>query len=105
MQCIHMVSLDSQHLAEVTLSLQAHPLSVKLTVSDNGDKPPLSLQFYYLPRLEAVTVKAANADQQQLLASLFPDDAGLSLPNESAHQQSRDGSFEYDASRSDRPYL
>ena len=73
-------------------------------MSDTGDKP-LSLQFFYLPRLEAVTVKAANADQQQLLASLFPDDAGLSLPNESAQQQSKDGSFEYDASRSDRPYL
>lgn len=65
----------------------------------------MQLHFFYLAKLECVTVKAELQSHQQLLAELFPGDTGAELPNELPHQQSADGVFAYDASRPDRPFL
>ena len=84
--------------------LQAHPLLVKASIGGAGSKP-VQLQFFYLPQLEVVTVKANEPEHQAALASLFSEDTGASLPNETPSQLASSGGFDYDSSRPDRPYL
>eukprot|EP00899_Mesostigma_viride_P004832 jgi/Mesvir1/1434/Mv14429-RA.1 len=92
-----------------------HPLSVSLVIS----RPPLpgrkalTVRFEYLVALRLVTACASAHVEggsivspftsEQLLANVFPDDAGLDTPNlMNAYLDA--GGFRYDPSRAERPY-
>ncbi|XP_002964386.2 THO complex subunit 5A [Selaginella moellendorffii] len=70
--------------------LHAHPLSVILQIYDDDDRGGekaaklLTLKFEYLPRLNVVCagVEGHQDSDVHLLANLFPDDAGVTLPNQ-----------------------
>ena len=79
-------------------------MSVVLTIYDCGSLT-LKLQFFYLPKLELVTVKAEDAAQQEILGSVFPNDFGVDVPYEAANQILAEQSLEFGAERLDRPYL
>ena len=79
-------------------------MSVVLTIYNCGSLA-LKLQFFYLPKLELVTVKAEDAAQQEILGSVFPNDIGVDVPYEAANQILAEQSLEFGAERLDRPYL
>ena len=79
-------------------------MSVVLKVP-NFKEQSLMMQFLYLPHLEVVSVRAADASQQQILNNIYFDDPGTDLPSESAVQILAQQNLEFGADRLDRPYL
>uniref|UniRef100_A0A7N0ZQA7 THO complex subunit 5 n=1 Tax=Kalanchoe fedtschenkoi TaxID=63787 RepID=A0A7N0ZQA7_KALFE len=90
---------------------QAHPLKVILHVFDDEESESknvklLTLKFEYLLKLNIVCVGIEGSDElpeNSILCNLFPDDAGVELPLESA-KLSVSESFVFDEKRRARPY-
>ncbi|KFK36163.1 hypothetical protein AALP_AA4G086300 [Arabis alpina] len=90
---------------------QVHPLKVELHVYDDKIPDPKShklvvLKFEYLLKLNVVCVgieESHNGSVENILCSLFPDDAGVEPPHQSAKLILGDG-HAFDESRTSRPY-
>uniref|UniRef100_A0A7N0TQ76 THO complex subunit 5 n=1 Tax=Kalanchoe fedtschenkoi TaxID=63787 RepID=A0A7N0TQ76_KALFE len=90
---------------------QAHPLKIILHVFDDEESESknvklLTLKFEYLLKLNVVCVGIEGSDEtpeNSILCNLFPDDAGVELPLESA-KLSVGEAFVFDEKRSSRPY-
>ncbi|CAM8979261.1 unnamed protein product [Rhodiola kirilowii] len=90
---------------------QAHPLKIILHVYDDEEYESkhvnlLTLKFEYLLKLNVVCVGLEGSDvapDNSILFNLFPDDAGVELPLESA-KLSFGEAFKYDDKRNSRPY-
>ncbi|XP_047321651.1 THO complex subunit 5B [Impatiens glandulifera] len=87
---------------------QSHPLKIILHVYDDegSDSKLVSLKFDYLLKLNVVCVGIEGSNEvpgNNLLCNLFPDDAGLEIPLQSA-KLSVGGELEFDEKRTSRPY-
>ncbi|KVH98332.1 THO complex subunit 5B [Cynara cardunculus var. scolymus] len=90
---------------------QAHPLKLILQVhddeaSDQKSTKLIVLKFEYLLKLNVVCVGIEGSNEgpeSNILCNLFPNDAGLELPHQSAKLWSGDGPI-FDERRSSRPY-
>lgn len=87
-------------LAEGRRGVQAHPLSVLITVKT---QPQRTVRLQWLIALRLVTAGVATKAEREALAQLFPGDEGLSVPSEVAHAAAG-GHLTWDAERLDRPY-
>ena len=65
--------------------MQAHPLSVHLSLASEQQAPSL-LVFSYLSSLHLVTVDAKSSADAALLPQLVEGDSGSLLPTEAARQ-------------------
>lgn len=79
-------------------------MSVLLKLNVAEKSAPV-LKFLYLPQLETVTVKAADALQQEALGRILPGDTGLDLPSEASQHILSEQNVEFGVDREDRPYL
>ncbi|XP_073024071.1 THO complex subunit 5B-like isoform X1 [Primulina eburnea] len=90
---------------------QSHPLKVSLHIHDdeasNSNSAKLiTLKFEYLIKLNVVCVGVEDSDEvlpNSILCNLFPDDAGLELPQQSA-KLCIGNSCSFDERRTLRPY-
>ncbi|KAI3807210.1 hypothetical protein L1987_23135 [Smallanthus sonchifolius] len=90
---------------------QTHPLKLILQIHDDEASDPKStklivLRFEYLLKLNVVCVGIEGSNdgpESNILCNLFPKDAGLELPHQSAKLWSGDGPI-FDEKRSSRPY-
>ncbi|PWA54493.1 THO complex, subunit 5 [Artemisia annua] len=90
---------------------QMHPLKLILHIHDDetSDSKPtklIVLKFEYLLKLNVVCVGIEGLNdgpESNILCNLFPNDAGLELPQQSAKLWTGDGPI-FDERRSSRPY-
>ncbi|XP_010538114.1 PREDICTED: THO complex subunit 5B [Tarenaya hassleriana] len=91
---------------------QVHPLEILLHIYDDEIPDPKSrklvvLKFEYLLNLNVICVSTEGSrdgsESDDILSNLFPDDAGLEPPHQSAKLILGDGRA-FDESRASRPY-
>ncbi|XVE70090.1 hypothetical protein DITRI_Ditri10aG0043600 [Diplodiscus trichospermus] len=90
---------------------QIHPLNVILHIYDDEASDPrftklITLKFEYLLKLNVVCVGIEGSTEgpdYNILSNLFPDDAGLDLPHQSAKLFVRDATA-FGEKRTSRPY-
>ncbi|KAL8141127.1 hypothetical protein V2J09_007148 [Rumex salicifolius] len=98
-------------ILEQTRMYQAHPLRVSLHIYDDEIVDPkraklVTLKFEYLVKLNVVCAGIEGSDEgpeNSILCHLFPDDAGLELPHQSA-KLLLDNAKPFDEKRTLRPY-